>query len=387
MAQVPVEVLAAGQVDLGLLEKAITSANTLQDEFRYTILRSEDVPEFQAHTYARAKAEDILDALVDIRGRTHGYHPYWIAFLDSHLDGVDYGNIFGSDRPKAGLAVFTVANVPDLILPANRLAAYFLYYLAKASMSFMAPGHKNHEDTRACPYDQKLKKTDIVQSMRARSLCDDCRRTLLRRPTLSPSQVIALEKLFAACGDILRDEGTSQVVDPRPKVFVGSSTEGLPVAIALKTMLAEDLDIEVWNEGTVFGLGDATLEALERAVVAYDFGLFVFTPDDKLLVRSARLPVARDNVLFELGLFVGKLTRRRAFVVRAGGTLSLASDLAGITTATFSQAESDLAKALSSAVSAIRRAVQKSLAGEFDTVPSNGRLQPSAPGRPVRRRG
>jgi predicted nucleotide-binding protein len=55
-------------------------------------------------------------------------------------------------------------------------------------------------------------------------------------------------------------------------------------------------------------LGDSTLEALERAVLEYEFGIFVFTPDDEIHTRGELKPVARDNVVFEAGLFIGKLT-------------------------------------------------------------------------------
>jgi CRP/FNR family cyclic AMP-dependent transcriptional regulator len=47
-------------------------------------------------------------------------------------------------------------------------------------------------------------------------------------------------------------------------------------------------------------------------------------------------PVARDNVLFELGMFIGKLGRKKAFVVHPGKRgVSLPSDLARITTAPY----------------------------------------------------
>ena len=84
-------------------------------------------------------------------------------------------------------------------------------------------------------------------------------------------------------------------------------------------MLQSDISVDVWNQGTIFGLGTATLEALEQAVLAYDFAVFVFSPDDELQSRGKVKPVARDNVVFELGLFIGRLSRRSARV-DAGGS-------------------------------------------------------------------
>jgi predicted nucleotide-binding protein len=55
----------------------------------------------------------------------------------------------------------------------------------------------------------------------------------------------------------------------RLRTFISSSTEGLPIANKLQMLLDSDLAVEVWNQGTVFGLGDVTLEALERAVLSF----------------------------------------------------------------------------------------------------------------------
>jgi predicted nucleotide-binding protein len=123
---------------------------------------------------------------------------------------------------------------------------------------------------------------------------------------------------------------------PWDKAFIGSSREGLPIARSLQWQLKDDLPCIIWDQGTVFGLGDATIEALESAVLQFSFGIFVFTPDDKLVSRNTKKPVGRDNVLFELGLFIGKLSRRRAFLVHpAKRAISLPSDLHGMATATY----------------------------------------------------
>jgi predicted nucleotide-binding protein len=50
--------------------------------------------------------------------------------------------------------------------------------------------------------------------------------------------------------------------------------------------LQYEFEVEIWNQGTIFGLGTAALEALESAVLVYDFGIFVFTPDDEAHVRG-----------------------------------------------------------------------------------------------------
>lgn len=147
-------------------------------------------------------------------------------------------------------------------------------------------------------------------------------------------------------------------IDRKLRVFIGSSREGLSVARKLQASLSEDFLVEIWNQGTVFGLGTNTLESLEKAVEVYDFGVFVFTPDDKLHTRGETMPVARDNVIFELGLFTGKLGRNRAFIVKPKGTaISIPTDLAGVTTATYASEISNLASALEPACEKIRDAI------------------------------
>ena len=107
----------------------------------------------------------------------------------------------------------------------------------------------------------------------------------------------------------------------KPKAFIGSSVEGLPLAQKLRALLEYDIRASIWNEGTVFGLGQSTMESLENAVQEFAFAIFLFTPDDQIITRRRKRPVARDNVLFELGLFTGKLGRQRSFIVHPSNKL------------------------------------------------------------------
>jgi predicted nucleotide-binding protein len=157
-----------------------------------------------------------------------------------------------------------------------------------------------------------------------------------------------------------KEEESRHPVGDKVRVFIGSSFEGLEVARCIQAELAYDYEVEIWNQGTVFGLGDSTLEALEHGVRNYDIGIFIFTPDDELVTRGENKPVARDNVIFELGLFIGQLTRFRAFIVHPSGkVISLPSDLAGITTATYNPALTNLRASLGPACHAIRDAIRR----------------------------
>lgn len=119
----------------------------------------------------------------------------------------------------------------------------------------------------------------------------------------------------------------------RVSVFIGSSREGLGIAQALQLELEAAALSTIWYQG-VFGLSQGTLESLEEALPSFDFAILVITPDDVAVVRDRVVQLPRDNVLFELGLFMGHLGRRRVFVVYCDdGNTKLPSDLAGITVA------------------------------------------------------
>jgi len=90
----------------------------------------------------------------------------------------------------------------------------------------------------------------------------------------------------------------------RPCIFVGSSSESLPVATALQRQLQADASVKVWNQG-VFGIAQYTFDELVRATAKFDFAIFVVAADDTIESRGERYLVARDNVLLELGMFAG----------------------------------------------------------------------------------
>lgn len=118
----------------------------------------------------------------------------------------------------------------------------------------------------------------------------------------------------------------------RPQVFIGSSTESLDEAYAIQENLENDAEITVWKQG-IFELSRGNLDSLLRAVSKSDFGVFVFSPTDTIRLRQKRYLTARDNVVLELGLFIGQLGQRRTFFVVPKGTedLRIPTDLVGVT--------------------------------------------------------
>jgi hypothetical protein len=125
-------------------------------------------------------------------------------------------------------------------------------------------------------------------------------------------------------------------VAPRPSMFIGSSSEGLKVAEHVQLLMEHDCEAEIWSQG-VFGLSQGNLESLILALERFDFAVLVLTADDLMVSRGATRPAARDNVIFELGLFIGALGRERTFMVYdRTAPPELPSDLRGITAAEYS---------------------------------------------------
>jgi hypothetical protein len=119
---------------------------------------------------------------------------------------------------------------------------------------------------------------------------------------------------------------------PAPTVFIGSSHEHLKTAHALKSCLSSFAEAIVWDE-TAFDLNESIFGGLLQAADSYDFGVFVFDADDVAVIRDIKTPTVRDNVLFELGLFIGRMGRDRAFWISSQGATQphIPTDLAGIT--------------------------------------------------------
>lgn len=124
--------------------------------------------------------------------------------------------------------------------------------------------------------------------------------------------------------------------NPEPIVFVGCSTEAISLADELALQFKYDkICIRPWTAG-VFGPGGVVLDDLLKQVQSVDFALFIATPDDKVHSRTVEYMAPRDNVIFELGLFVARLGRERAFLLREHGLdLKVPTDLLGITPLTY----------------------------------------------------
>jgi len=147
----------------------------------------------------------------------------------------------------------------------------------------------------------------------------------------------------------------------KPHLFVGSSSEQLDWARAIQDDLDHDAEVTVWPQGVFCGSA-TSLTSLMAEAKRSDFAVFVFTPDDIALIRQEAESVVRDNVIFELGLFIGELGQERCFLVAPRSRpLHIPTDLLGVTPLDFEPERSDGNRiaAVGRACNAIRRALRR----------------------------
>lgn len=139
------------------------------------------------------------------------------------------------------------------------------------------------------------------------------------------------------------------------RVFIICSVEALPIARAIEMQLEHDkVYVKIWADG-VFRASKYPIESLEDQLDESDFAIAIAQPDDSVTTaRGVTKDTPRDNVIFELGLFVGRLGRLRSILLEPRGEeVHLPSDLSGLTTIGY-RTDRDPASNVSSACNRLR---------------------------------
>jgi hypothetical protein len=113
------------------------------------------------------------------------------------------------------------------------------------------------------------------------------------------------------------------------RVFIGSSSEGTGYARAIEDVIASHQGYDVLPWQFAFRVGESYIESLIIAANSVDAAVFVATPDDHRRMRDRPDLVIRDNVLFEYGLFSGRLERFRTALAVVGNAVC-PTDLQGV---------------------------------------------------------
>lgn len=144
------------------------------------------------------------------------------------------------------------------------------------------------------------------------------------------------------------------------RVFIGSSSEGIDYANAVFTRLESSTEPSTWDQ--IFLPSRSTIEELERFARDFDFAVLILTPDDERKMRGTVDDIPRDNVIFELGLFIGALGRDHVFfVVPKDYQVELPTDLLGVTSLKYSpRKDGDVRASVQTACSTILSCIEAS---------------------------
>ena len=126
----------------------------------------------------------------------------------------------------------------------------------------------------------------------------------------------------------------------KSKIFIASSGRTLELAKALRSQLNENTcEGALWTEVSQKAVGKSILTMLKEAAKEYDFAVIILAKDDVMLTGAGdtlKLK-ARDNCVFEAGLFMGVIGQERCFLLSSVDPSNLPSDLGGIIFLPFSE--------------------------------------------------
>lgn len=134
----------------------------------------------------------------------------------------------------------------------------------------------------------------------------------------------------------------------KTRVFVISSREAIEIVRAIENDFERDTDIEIvaWKND-IFKVANYPLEDLEAQLDLADFAVAVAHADDLVVSRKKRSAAPRDNVVFELAYFMGRLGRRRSILIEPQTPkVKLPSDYSGVTTITYAFNKAEAAKSM-----------------------------------------
>lgn len=115
----------------------------------------------------------------------------------------------------------------------------------------------------------------------------------------------------------------------RPTVFVASSIESKLITQKVKDSFPpEKFQVDLWHDG-IFGPTRGSggslsnMEWLKNFTDIYDFAIFIFAPDDHaesntrfdMDGRAREAEATRHNVIFEFGMFLGRIGVKRSFIL------------------------------------------------------------------------
>ncbi|MEK0336648.1 MAG: nucleotide-binding protein [Nitrosopumilus sp.] len=163
-------------------------------------------------------------------------------------------------------------------------------------------------------------------------LCNQCKYGVLKEGYFFCFKKEAATRIKTVCHLFISSKELTQT----PRVFIGSSksTEAVRIADCVHIALEElGLNPSVWTDN-IFEPTKTNIENLVGFLDTYKASVFVFHPEDTIIINESSKFTVRDNVLFELGLFIGRLGREKVFIFHPSSNfkaIRIATDLFGVT--------------------------------------------------------
>lgn len=157
------------------------------------------------------------------------------------------------------------------------------------------------------------------------------------------------------------------------KIFISSSSENLDIAYAVQENFEEyGFHPTVWTQNMI-KLSDTIIESLISSLSDFDYAIFIFNPSDITNIRDKTVNTVRDNVIFELGLFIGSLGRESCFFITPKNikNLHLPTDLLGVIPATYDNHRENKVASLGPACNRIQNIIKLQLE---KTIPTNDNI-------------
>jgi predicted nucleotide-binding protein len=241
-----------------------------------------------------------------------------------------------------GLSIISTDSWSELFAPPG-LASFLMMEIALAIYTPIADSKDGdlgpHSSAIGCLFNFCVNEPDIAWKMRCGSLCAE-HEGRFRQHGGSRRQLEAIQRILEATrltafGRLAFDDLPTRT--PKAKVFIGSSSEASTIAFALQQCIESQCP-ESECSG-VFKPGKNFLTSLVSTAMDSDFAILIAGRDDLMVWRGEDVAIPRDNVTFELGLFIGVLGTERKYIFCPENAPKLPSDLDGITDIRFRDRE------------------------------------------------
>lgn len=146
----------------------------------------------------------------------------------------------------------------------------------------------------------------------------------------------------------------------KPTIFIASSSEAISITEVVHIKLEQEMRVKLWENA--FDLSSITITTLINKTKEADYAVFVFHTDDKSIIRDKEYNTVRDNVVLELGMFIGAIGLEKCFILvpkSAETTFRLPTDLAGVTASFYDDHETDIMDSITGSCAKIKQSVKR----------------------------